>query len=339
MNNNIHFLDGKRSLGVYRISNIHHGPYKLGSVFSPYSLTVVPTFRVTLKNGIKTKTVDIGFDSGMPDTHIEMPTALANELGIIATSEETWADLSRSSVVSAGRIELITVSDRPGCSVAGGKVIFQKDAPLLIGNDFMRDTGAKITYENGKPSIRCDGPSADAKGLLVPVFPIFLVHNGRVIKTEALFDTGYQRGVAMPQRMAQELGLPSLGTLTGWAHQGNATVTLSKVDRLGLQAVAGCHIGPANVDIFSPDAPIQSVLVGEEFFKAVNGQLGYDAQGPYFSCASSPGIIARPSARVYVPAEVVKGAAWERSSPLTWILGIAAAGVLGLGAYNYVVRS
>lgn len=331
--------DGKRSLGAYRVSNIHQVPYKLGSVFSPYSLTIIPTFRVTLKNGGKTKTVDIGFDSGMPGTHIEMPSSLARELGIVSTSEELWSDLSKTSTASVGRIEQITAVDMPGCAVAAGKVIFREDFPLLIGNDFMRDTGAKITYENGRPSIRCDGPSADANGLLVPVFPIFLVHNGKVIKGEALFDTGYTGGVSVPKYIAEALGLPNLGTITGRAHVGDVTMTVSKVDRVGIRDVAGCHLDSARVDIVPPEAPLQNVLVGEEFFKAVNGQLGYDAQGPYFSCASSPGIIARPSARVYVPAEVAQGSAWERSLPLSWILGVAAAGILGFVAYEYAVKS
>lgn len=332
-------------LNSYPVVNVLPARSRMGSVLSPYSLTLIPEFNITLKNGTKTQVAKVGFDSGMIGAHLQIPTYLARYLGIIATGSEGRLDATQAFRAQVGRIDRITAPGISGCALAGGKVLFYDGAPTLIGNDFIRDVGAEIRYEGGFQILSCAGPSPDTEHMALPVFPVVLIHKGKVLKVDAAFDTGWERDdVAVPQSIAQQLGLQSLKTSTSRTHTGTVTLTLSELDRLGMQDLPQCYVDAAHVAILPPESPIQVVIVGEGFFNRVKGNLGYDQQGPYFSCAASQGIVARHVGTIVIPPEDIPvpestGLIPGVPSSVSWILGgVVVAGVIGLVASQFLVK-
>jgi len=317
----------------------------MGSVLSPYSLTLIPEFNITLKNGTNTHIAKVGFDSGMTGAHLQISSYLAHYLGIVATGSEDRQDATQVFRAQVGRIDRITAPGISGCTLAGGKVLFFDGAPLFIGNDFIRDVGAEISYEGGFQILSCAGPAPDTENMSLPVFPVVLIHKGKVLKLDAAFDTGLERDdIAVPQSIAQQLGLPSLKTSTSRTHTGTVTLTLSKLDRLGMRDLPQCYVDFANVAILPPGSPIQIAIVGEGFFDRVKGKLGYDQQGPYFSCAASQGVVSRPVSTVVIPAKDIPIPESSSLIPglpasVPWILGgVVAAGVIGLVASHFLIK-
>ena len=308
-------------MGRYPTVNMRPVRYQMGSVLSPYSLTLIPTFDITLKNGKNTQVAKVGFDTGMHGTHLQISSYLARYLGIQSIGKEGRVDATKSFQADVGRIDRIIATGYSGCALAGAKVIFYDGAPDLIGNDFIRDVGAEISYEGEYPFLKCKGPSPDTENMEVPIFPVVLIHNGKVIKTDAMFDTGWERDdIAIPQSIAKDLGLSALKTVTGRTHTGTVTLTVSQMDRLTMQDLPECHVDTANVAILPIESPIQQSIVGEGFFTRINGQLGYDQQGPFFSCSAAQGRVARPARTVIVPVEEAPVITYS-VSPVPWIIG------------------
>jgi predicted aspartyl protease len=263
---------------------------RLGATVSPYTMLVIPTFEVMLQNKGRTKTATVGFDTGLSGAHLQIPASVATYLGITPTGTENRSDATQTFVAQTGTIESITVPGMAGCSINNAKVLFFQNAPFLIGNDFIRDVGAEFTYVGGAPRLKCNPV---ARSMLAPKSPIFMVsmaHRGKVIDSSAFFDTGWEgTDIAVPWSIANQLGLPPLRTVTARTHTGTVTLVKSKMDRLALQDLPACYVNGADVDILPSNSPIQKVIVGEGFMKKVNGRLGYDDQGAYFSCASADG--------------------------------------------------
>jgi len=316
-------------LNRYAIGNIRP---RLGSVLSPYTSLIIPTFDVTLKNGSKTQTVNLGFDSGLDGAHIQMPSTMARSFGIVPIESRGGSDLTRSFTASTGRIERITVPGYSGCVLIGGTVLFYDGAPLLIGNDFIRDVGAEISYESDKPSLSCHGPSSGSSSRSLPIFPVSIINKGKTVTRDALFDTGAEGlDVDVPMSVAQELSLPSLSTRQFRTHTGTVTMIVSKTDRLALKDLPECYAGGASVGILPVQSPIQEVIVGEEFFKKTGGKLGYDSQGAYFTCTAAGGRTARSSRFAIIPSDISLSFGPYGDIP-PWVAGLVVAAGATLAA-------
>lgn len=326
-------------LGQVRLVTHYHTVTKV----RPHLGVIMPRFELTLTNGQRTKTEIMGFDTGLEVSHIQIPTSLAEFLGVVATGTKRMSDATQTIIVKTGTIEKITVSGKAGCSIESAKVIFYKEAPSLVGNNFIQDVGAEFAYENGIPKVKCSGPS-QSRPVMLPIFVISMIHQGKVHNTPALFDTGWEgTDVAVPWSIAKEMGLPILNTTQGITHTGTVTLVQSKLDRLTLQQIPHCYVDGADVDILPESSPIQKVIVGEGFFKKINGRIGYDTQGAFFSCGAASGravrpadeaagMIARPSGEGMIPDEV---RITMGSDINPWLLTIG--GLAGAGAIAYFV--
>jgi hypothetical protein len=223
---------------------------------------------------------------------------LARELGIIKTGVEQFVDASGVSYSSIGKIDWIGVAADQGCGVRSGKVIFHEGAPLLIGNDFIRDIGASIKYGSSGPALSCSSGEVNP-GLHVPMFRISITNGGKVLNAEALFDTGWEGAdLALPWTMAEELGLVVTGTTRARTHTGVVTYSQAKADRLGLRDFGECYINGAVVDIHPRGSSLNKVIVGETFFEKTSGMLGYDEDGAFYSCRGGE---VRATRRSWIP--------------------------------------
>lgn len=307
---------------------------RLGAVISPYTMMTIPTFEVTLTNGGRTKTATVGFDTGLEDAHVQIPTSLAKYLGVVGTGTEGRSDATKRFVSQTGTIDKISAG---GCSIENAKVLFFEDAPFLVGNDFIRDVGAEFTYESGVPGLKCSGTS-QSRQIMSPIFAVSLIQAGKVHNASAFFDTGFSGAdVVIPWSIATRLGLPTLKTTQADTHTGTVTLVKSKLDRLTLQGMSSCYVDDADVRILPASSPLQEVIVGEGFFKKVNGRIGYDKQGALFSCGAAAGVVVRPIGEGIIPDEVRPA---EPGSGVTmdlsinrWPLVIGALGVAGAIAY------
>lgn len=302
---------------------------RLGAVVSPYTMLIIPTFEVTLQNKGRTKTASMGFDTGLSGAHIQMPTSVASSLGITPTGTQNRADATRTFVAQTGTIERITVPGVAGCSINNGKVLFFENAPLLIGNEYIRDVGAEFTYEGGVPSLKCAPVVRSSKAS--PIFMVSMAHRGKAENASAFFDTGWEgTDIAVPWSIAYRLGLPALRTVTARTHTGTVTLVKSKMDRLALQDVPACYVNGADVDILPSNSPIQKVIVGEGFMKKVGGRLGYDDQGPFFSCTGVDGK-GRPIGEGILPSDLFPVDFSEVNPWLVGGLALLGLGLLGTG--------
>lgn len=311
----------------YAVSNLPRPRPQLGAI-SPITLMMIPVFTVMLENKGKTKTAAVGFDTGLQNAHLQIPSSLASSLGILATGTENRSDATQDFVVQKGVIDKISAPGVSNCSLQNAKVLFFPDAPFLIGNDFISDVGADISYEGGSPQLTCDGPMQAQAGQprAVPIFSVALIHGGKSQTVSAFFDTGWEgTDIAIPWALAQQLGLPALKTITARTHTGTVTLTQSKLDRLALQEIP-CYVDGADVDILPIQSPIQRVIVGEGFFKKIDGRIGYDSQGALFACGRSSAI-ARSTGTGIIPPEAFPIDRMDPNLPLL----VGGAAILGLG--------
>jgi hypothetical protein len=322
------------SMNLYPVVNSRH---RLGAAVSPYTLLVIPTFQVMIQNRGLTKTATVGFDTGLADAHLQMPTSLANSLGIVPTGTQNRSDATQTFVAQTGIVDSITVPGVSGCSVRNGKVLFFPNAPFLVGNNFIRDVGAEFTYESGTPELKCNPVVKSSK--TSPIFVVSMANKGRVQNASAFFDTGWEgTDIAVPYSVAYQLGLPALNTVTARTHTGSVSLIKSKMDRLAIQDLPACYVNGAEVDILPSNSPIQKIIVGEGFMKKVNGQLGYDSQGAYFSCSAADGK-ARAIGEGLLPSDLFPIELLSEVDPWLWggvaLLGL---GVLGT-AYLFATRN
>jgi predicted aspartyl protease len=284
----------------YAVKNVRR---HLGAV-SPFTFLPIPIFPVLLQNKGKSQAANVGFDTGLANAHLQIPSALASYLGISSTGSENRSDATQDFVAQTGIIEKVTATGGVGCSVSNAKVLFFPDAPFLIGNDFIRDAGLEFTYENGVPSMKCTPVNKSMQSTKSPIFMVSMTQKGKTQNASAFFDTGWEGSdIAVPMSIAQQLGLPALSTSTAKTHTGTVTLIKSKMDRLALQDIPACNVNGANVDILPVNSPIQRVIVGEGFYKKVNGSIGYDNQGAFFSCPASGNTVARAIGEGILPAD------------------------------------
>jgi hypothetical protein len=304
----------------------------------PTSLLFIPKFSILLKNGSRTKAATVGFDTGLQDAHLQVPSTVADELGIVSVGAENRSDATQNFVVNRGIIDEISVPGVSNCSLRNAKVLFFDDAPFLIGNDFLRDLGGDISYAKGTSDLTCDGPNINQQPRSVPIFSVTLVQGGQAQTVSAFFDTGWEgTDIAVPAGLAQQLGLPALKTITARTHTGTVNLVKSKLDRLSLADVPQCYVDGADVDILPANSPVQRVIVGEGFFKRIDGRIGYDQKGALFSCGGSGAQVARSTGTGIIPPE-----AYPIERPLDldpWLIGGAAVLGAGLLASLYLALS
>lgn len=331
-------------LGIraFKVVNLPHTTRgRLGQGFlppamipSPFTGMLIPVFSVTLSHRGRSRKADIGFDSGMNGAHLEMPTELADELGITAVSEQTAIDASGEHKVFKGRIDRISIPGQPNCAVDGATVIFFDDAPTLIGNDFIDDIGASISYGANGPRLTCSG-STQGQTRRLPKFPISIIHRGEVIPVEALFDTGWDGAeIAMPTALVERLRLPVVGSQKVRTHTQTLTIKQARADRIALRDLPGCHADEVLVDIMPKGSPfdmLNQVIVGEPFLKRTNGVVGYDSDGAFFSCAAHEGRKARAIKIEEIPVPLTYEPIYILEEAGLWLLvgGLAAAGLVG----------
>jgi hypothetical protein len=299
-------------------------------VLSPVSGLLIPRFQVDLVNGTKRKRVDLGFDTGMEGAHLEVPASLARELGIVRTDSELFADASGISTASVGKVDWIGLTENPSCGVKSGKVIFRENAPLLIGNDFIRDIGASIRYGSQGPSIVCSSTGTEA-GQYLPMFRVAIMNRGKIVNVEALFDTGWDGAdLALPQSEAADLGLVAIGTQTARTHTGTVTFVQAKAERVSLRDLGQCYVNDAIVDIHPRGSPMDErgmAIIGEPFFKKTGGILGYDSEGAFYTCRAASGQQVRATRRSWFPIESILREL-ESDPALPWVAG---GGLMALG--------
>lgn len=279
---------------------------------------IIPKFEILIKNGTKTKTVLAGFDTGMQGSDIEMPTSMAMELGITQISLAKATDASMSFDLKQGIADEVSVPASSGCTLKKAMVgFFDGAAEVLIGNNFLASLGAEISYESGKPALVCTGMAGG--GLLSPAFSMNLIQGQKVLTVPAYFDTGFSSDIAIPQSTAAQLGIPVTGAIDAKTHTGVIHLGTGKMDRLGLRDLPNCFSTGVSVVVIPPDGPLQNILVGESFIEKVGGRVGYDAQGAYFACKSSP-----TKARAVAFARIASGNLFlteEMGQAIAWGLG------------------
>lgn len=309
-----------------QVVNIARPRPRLGLIQSPYTAMFIPTFPVTLTNRGRSKTISVGFDTGLEGAHLQIPSSLAASLGIVPTGSEGRRDATQDFVAQKGTIEQISVPGSPGCVLNNGKVLFFDDAPTLIGNSFVQDLGADISYASGSPTFTCN-VKQKSEDKVSPIFNMALTQKGKTINATAFFDTGFEGSdLAVPYSIAQQLGLPALSTNVARTHTGTVTLIRSRMDRLALADLPACYVNGANVDILPANSPIQRLIVGEDFMKKIDGKIGYDQQGAYFSCNASKGAVARAVGEGIIPSDLIPEFLNEVNP---WAVGGAI--ILGLG--------
>jgi hypothetical protein len=253
---------------------------KVESGISPIS-----TFEVELRHGGRSKRVSAGFDSGMVGAALEIPSSLARSLGLEAVSTEILKDPSGRHTISVGRLEELGIPGRSDCVVQNAKTWFFEGAPILVGDFFMREIGAIVSY--GKvPTLECSGPSSGrAPGPLM--FPVTISNRGRTIEVDAFFDTAWESSdLVVPPRLAQEIGLEATERESAPSPTGSYSAPVGRVDLLALADVPACAVSGARTKVLDF---LGRVIVGEAFFKKTGSSVGYDQTGPVFRCGEAGG--------------------------------------------------
>jgi hypothetical protein len=227
-----------------------------------------------------------GIDSGMTGAHLEIPTKLAERLGLTRTGTELLVDNSGRRMIQVAVIREVAAAGLPNCRVENAKVWFFDGAPILIGNRFMRETGAQVVYGPDGPRLVCKGPSRSDEP---PVFKIALEHGGRTFEADALFDTAWESSdVALPAAYAEALGLPNFGQESEPTPTGSYVAQVSKLDRMWVVDQPTCQVTGAKVKILPRNLPFADrIVVGESFFRKTGGTVGYGPEGPFYSCGTS----------------------------------------------------
>jgi hypothetical protein len=253
---------------------------------SPYSPLIIPSFDVTIKNKGVSKTLKVNFDTGLGYAHLQLPSTVARELGVTPTGSELFSDASKTFFAKTGRIDSLLISGNKECIVANPTVVFYDNAPLMIGNKFINDIGAKISYVDGVPKIYCD-LSQKPNGVSSPTFVIVLTNDGISREYDAVFDTGFSSILSVPALVGWDLNLEPYKTEKARTHTGTVDLKVAKVKQMVVKGLPSCPINDFEIHIMPPSSPIKSLVVGEEFFEKVNGTLGYDTKGAFFSCQGS----------------------------------------------------
>ena len=253
----------------------------LNDVRGPGRVDPISTFEVELRHGTRSVRVMAGFDSGMAGAYLEIPSSLARELGIQRLATETLMDSSGSSLIGVGRIDGISIGGESGCSVRNVKTWFFEDAPILVGNDFMREVNAVVTY-GAEPSLSCkSGAPAAEKDLRFRI--LIIPESGNPYATEAFFDTGWESSdLVVPPRVAKLLGLRPLGVEDSPTPTGTYRAPYARVPRVELALDRGCGVDDAKVKIFSF---LDRIIIGESFFKKTGGTVGYGPGGAFYRCS------------------------------------------------------
>lgn len=266
---------------------------------SPYIPFIIPSFDVTIKNRGISKTVKVSFDTGLEFAHLQLPLDIARELGVLPTRTEMAADASKTFIVKIGQIDSISIAGIKECAVINPDVVFYDKAPILIGNKFINDIGATISYVNGVPTLSCD-LRQKPNGVSSPTFAIVLTNDGREVEYEAIFDTGFTGYLIVPSQVELNMGLTTHQTEKARTHTGTVDLKVAKAKRMVVKGLPYCPIDDFDVHIAPFTSPIRSVIVGEAFFKEVDGALGYDTKGAFFTCGGSQDI-ARAVGDAFIP--------------------------------------
>lgn len=241
------------------------------------------SFPVELSNGTRSEHLEAGFDTGMTGAHLEIPSTLAAALGLPIMGTEMLVDASGRRPISVSYIDRLKVDGAPGCLVEGAKVWFFEGAPVLIGNDFMRDAGASISYSPDGPTITCGKPSRDGS---LPKFRISLEQGEERLEVPAAFDTAWTSSdLALPEAIADALGIPVLGEEVEPTPTGSYRALVARIDGMSLSDQPECRVENARVRILPKSSPLpERVIVGEPFFLKTAGVVGYGPDGPFYRC-------------------------------------------------------
>lgn len=309
-------------------------PPVAGFIPSPFTGALIPVFPVDLTHRGRTERIQVGFDTGMTGTHLELPTSTAKRLGLTKIGTEEFVDAFGPNLSSVARIDQISVPGKSGCGVKSAKVIFHEGAPTLIGNDFIRDIGGSISYGRNGAGLTCAGKMPEP-GLYLPKFRISITHQRKVLNVDALFDTGWETAdLAVPASMADQLGLPIVGQKTASTHTGNVTFSQAKADRVGVRDLGQCYVNDAVVSIYPRGSSLDNlgyVIVGEPFFKRTGGRLGYDRDGAFFGCSAASGTV-RAIETEKVPLDFLVSTSVLGIPTIAWVAGglVAAVGLTAL---------
>lgn len=326
-------------LGQIRLAQVAQPGYSSNRKFAPSASlgAIIPRFPIEISHGDVQKRVDVGLDTGMWGAHIEMPTDLAEDLGLVAVDREVHTDASGSFRVNVAVIEKISVGE---CSVNKAKVIFFDDAPLLVGNPLVGDLGITVTYGEKGPTIKCSKTSAS--GFYFPKFEVSLQNKSQLLSKQAIFDTGWETAaLAVSQRTADKLGLVVIGKLTAQTHSGTVTHSTAKIERVTVKDLGQCHVDDALVVIHPRGSALDVLdytIVGEPFFKKTGGMIGYDPEGAFFMCSGSQVARASNIVKPPVPEAIplpgmpdIWGPA-PVATPLVWPYVVGGIGLIGMAA-------
>jgi hypothetical protein len=221
-----------------------------------------------------------GFDSGMVGAALEIPSSLARSLGLEAVSTEILKDPSGQRTISVGRLKLLGIPGRPDCALKSVKTWFFPQAPVLVGDSFMREIGAVVSYGE-IPKLECSGAApARADGPLM--FPVLISNGGKTLEVNAFFDTAWESSdLVVPARAALALGIRVTSREDAPAPSGSYNAPVGRVDRLALADAPRCAVNGARVKILDF---LDRVIVGESFFKKTGSSVGYDQAGPVYRC-------------------------------------------------------
>lgn len=289
----------------------------------------IPTVDVSLVHAGRRVRVAAGVDSGLEGFDVLVSRARARELDVAVTGRRVVAIATGEDlVVGTGEIDRVEVAGKPACALSIAQAGILDETETYIGPSFMQAVGMTVEYGAGGPSVRCTGaqPRLDHH----PVFPIYLVHRGRIMDVDAVFDTGFEGMVAVPEDAVDALGLVREGEIDIRHHGGITTVPFTSLDRVGMKAVPQCWASQvAPVPIQSP----RLAVVGEGFLRTVNGIVGYDLQGAYFTCEAAPTVV-RAKGVARAAQGVVEGFAMPLWGRIAITAGLAAGAGLLIWKYS-----
>lgn len=324
--------------------NYHPFPrmVRLAAHHSLAAAEMVPTAEVELRNGAKSRKEKAIIDTGMNGTHLLIPSAIANELGIVPTGKEIQNTIRGQQEVLIGKIDLISIPGMQTCALANGKVTIGGDM-VVLGQPFLAATGAAIIYGEFGAGLQCSGKPSAAVGVF-PQFNFDIANKNRTETVTAVVDTGFYGDLGLPFEIATKLGLEKKSTQEVTTPQGKVNVAMSTVDRLSLSGHPLCTVQNAEVVILPENAPSKVIVVGEGFLEKLpkNGQIkaavAYGKDGAVFVCAADKSKV--PAAKsIYlsiISPEQPTLIAPERSL-VPWV-PIAALVAGGLGLWYFLSR-
>lgn len=296
---------------------------------------LVPVANAVLKNAGVSKEVEAFLDTGLQKVHLKLPASMAKDLGLKETGKFTYTDGSGRHEVPLAKIDLISIPGAPKCELANGIAAIDGDT-VWIGVAFLSAVGARIVYLPEGTGLVCSGAGASIG--VYPEFSALLSNKGKTLNETVILDSGFNGGVAVPEKTAASLGMEK-GKETIWTtHTGKMKMWDSRVDRV---AIGNCVVENANALIVPQDSTIQKMLVGEAFLNKVTAVVGYDKEGAFLACKADPRTKIRAVKTNYyafIPTELLPDSSKptllaKEGQDLAWLPW--AAGALAAGGFIY----